>query len=200
MQKQAETAIAFCTEQGFGNILAQARSYKGYALAQQGQTEQGIAELRAGIDAQFATGASLFRPSFFCNLAEAYGTAGRFEEALAAIAEGIAITEKTGGRHIEAELHRFKGELTLKALGVKACRAAETEAEECFRRSIEIARQQEAKSLELRAVTSLSRLWKQHGKNAEARTMLADIYGWFTEGFDTADLKDAKALLEELSR
>jgi predicted ATPase len=198
-EQQAEAAIAICMEQRFGNLLAQARCFKGYALAQQGQTEQGIAELRAGMDAQFATGASLFRPWAFCLLAEAYGTAGRFEEALAAIAEGIAITEKTGERHNEAELHRFKGELTLKASGVEAPKAAETEAEECFRRSIEIAHQQEAKLFELKAVISLSRLWKQHGKNTEARQRLAEIYGWFSEGFDTANLKEARALLEELS-
>jgi predicted ATPase/class 3 adenylate cyclase len=198
MQEQAETLIALCMEQGFGAILAQARSYKGYALAQQGQTEPGIAELRAGMDAQFATGASLFRPGYFCFLAEAYGTAGRFEEALDAIAEGLAITERTGERKSEAELHRFKGELMLSGSGVEPSRDVEREAEECFRKAIEIARQQGARLFELRAVISLSRLWKQHGKNGESRQRLAEIYGWFTEGFDTADLKDAKALLNEL--
>jgi predicted ATPase len=199
LQEQAETAIALCTEQGFGAILAQARTYRGYALAQQGQTEQGIAEFRAGLDAQLATGAILFRPWYFYYLAEAYGTAGRFEEALDAVAEALAITERAGERQIEAELYRLKGELTLRGSAAEASHSFQKEAEECFRKSIGIARQQEAKSFELRAVTSLSRLWKLHGKNAEALQRLAEIYGWFSEGFDTANLKEARALLEELS-
>ncbi|MBV8134074.1 MAG: AAA family ATPase, partial [Deltaproteobacteria bacterium] len=199
LQEQAETAIALCTEQGFGAILAQASTFRGCALAQQGKTEEGIAELRAGLDAQFATGAIMFRPWYLLYLGEAYGTAGRFKEALDAIAEAIAITERTGEREIEAELHRTKGDLMLRSSGVQPSRVVETEAEEFFRKSIEIARQQEARSFELRAVTSLCRLWKRQGKNAEARQRLAEIYNWFTEGFDTADLKDAKGLLDELS-
>ena len=115
LQQHAEAAIAVCTEQGFGSILAQATMYRGYALAQQGQTDEGIALMRGGLDAQLATGASLFRPWFLCFLAEAYETAGRFEEGLAAVAEAIAIVEKTGERYNEAELHRLKGELILRA-------------------------------------------------------------------------------------
>ena len=155
--------------------------------------------MRAGLDAQLATGAGLFRPWYFCYLAEACGTAGRFEEALAAVAEAIAIVEKTGERHNEAELHRVKGELILRGSGVEAPPGVQTEAEECFRKSIEIARQQEARSFELKAVISLSRLWKQQGKKAEARQAMAEIYGWFSEGFDTKDLIDAKLLIEQLS-
>jgi predicted ATPase len=155
--------------------------------------------IRGGLDAQLATGASLFRPLFLCFLAEACGTAERFEEGLSAVAEALAIVGKTGERYYEAELHRLKGDLVLRSSGVEAEPGVRTRAEECFRKSIEIARQQEAKSFELRAVTSLSRLWKRQGKKAEARQMLAEIYGWFSEGFDTADLKDAKALLEQLS-
>jgi len=199
LQQQAEATIAICREQGFGNLLAQARSHKGYALAQQGQTEQGIAELRAGLDAQFATGAILFRPLFLSFLADACMTAGRFEEGLATVAEAMAIVENTGERYNDAELHRLKGDLIIGCSGTDAEHGVQTEAEECFWKSIEIARKQEARSYELRAVTSLSRLWKRQGKEAEARQMLAEIYGWFTEGFDTADLKEAKALLEELS-
>src|ERR1700719_4192263 len=104
LQQQAEAVIAVCREQGFGNILAQATAYRGYALAQQGQTEEGIALMREGLDAQLATGASLFRPTFLAFLAEACGTAGHFEEGLAAVAEGIAIAEKTDERHDEAKL------------------------------------------------------------------------------------------------
>jgi predicted ATPase len=198
-QQQAEAAIALCREQGFGSFLAQATMYRGYALAQQGQTEEGIAMIREGLDAQLASGASLFRPWFLCFLAEAYATAGRFEEGLAAVAEAIAIVEKTGQRYNEAALHRLKGELVLRRSGVEAEPAIQMEAEECFRKSIEIARQQEARSFELRAVTSLSRLWEQQGKKEQARQMLAQIYGWFSEGLDTKDLIDAKVLIEQLS-
>jgi predicted ATPase len=137
--------------------------------------------------------------SRLCDLAKAYGTAGRFEEGLAAVAEAIAIVDKTAERHCEAELHRLKGELVLRRSGVETEPGVQTEAEECFRKAIEIAHRQEAKSLELRAVMSLSRLWRQQGKTDEARRMLAEIYGWFSEGFETKDLTDAKALIEQLS-
>jgi len=199
LQEQAEAAIALCTEQGFGSILAQTTTYRGYALAQQGRTEEGIVLMRQGLDAQLATGASLFRPLFLCFLAEACGTAERFEEGLAAVAEALAIVGKTGERYYEAELHRLKGELIVRGSGVEAPPGVQTEAEECFRKSIEIARQQEARSFELKAVMSLSRLWKQQGKKAEERQSLAEIYGWFSEGFETQDLIDAKELIEQLS-
>jgi predicted ATPase len=103
LQQHAEAAIAVCREQGFESILAQATMYRGYALAEQGQTDEGIALMRGGLDAQLATGAGLFRPSFLSFLAEAHGRAGRFEEGLAAVAEAITIEEKTDERHDEAE-------------------------------------------------------------------------------------------------
>jgi predicted ATPase len=115
------------------------------------------------------------------------------------VAEAITIMGKTDERYYEAELHRLKGELILRGSGVEAPPGVQTEAEECFRNSIEIARQQEARSFELRAVTSLSRLWEQQGKKEQARQMLAEIYGWFNEGLETEDLKAAKSLLDELS-
>jgi predicted ATPase len=155
--------------------------------------------IREGLDAQLATRASLFRPWFLCFLAQACATAGRFEEGLAAVAEAITIVEKTGQRYNEAELHRLKGELILRGYGVEAEPGVQTEAEECFRKAIEIARQQETRPFELRAVMSLSRLWEQQDKKKQARQMLAEIYGWFSEGFDTKDLIDAKALIEQLS-
>jgi predicted ATPase len=135
---------------------------------------------------------------------------GQPEEGLAALAEASALMQRTGEQWYEAELHRLKGTLTLqsKVQGLKSkveessefgVRSPEPEAEECFLRAIDIARKQQAKSLELRAVMSLSRLWQNQGKQAEARRMLAEIYGWFTEGFDTKDLQEAKALLEELA-
>jgi predicted ATPase len=197
LQQQAEAAIAVCREQGFGSILAQATMYRGYGLAHQGQTEEGIALIRGGLDAQLATGATLFRASFLCFLAEACETAGRVEEGLAAVA---AAMERTEERVCEAELYRLKGELTLKQPGVRTLESGlQAEAEEYLRKAIEIARQQEARLLELKAATSLSQLWKQQGKKAEARQALVEIYGWFSEGFDTKDLIDAKLLIEQLS-
>jgi predicted ATPase len=139
-------------------------------------------------------------------LAEAYGKVGQVEEGLSALAEALAVTHKTGERYYEAELYRLKGQLTLqlqvlspKSQVEETLPASEADAEGYFLKAIEVARQQQAKSLELRATTSLARLLQSQGKCDEARHMLAEIYGWFTEGFDTADLKDAKALLEELS-
>ena len=138
-------------------------------------------------------------------LAEACGRMGQTEEGLTVVTEALDLVDKSGLRVFEAELYRLKGELSLQSRQVKTSqgksevRSPESEAEECFWKAIEIARRQQAKSLELRAVMNLSRLWQQQGKKAEARQMLAEIYGWFTEGFDTADLKGAKALLEELS-
>jgi class 3 adenylate cyclase/predicted ATPase len=127
-------------------------------------------------------------------MAEACAKTGRIEEGLSALAEALAIAHKTGERFYEAELHRIKGELLLRqVLG------DEEAAEGCFQKALEVTRSQEARSLELRAVMSLSRLWQKQGKKEEARQMLAEIYDWFTEGFDTADLKEAKALLQELS-
>jgi predicted ATPase len=197
--QHAEAAIAVCREQGFESILAQATMYRGYALAQEGQTDEGIALMRGGLDAQLTTGAGLFRSSFLWLLAEAYGRAGRFEEGLAAVAEAITIEKKTDERHDEAELYQLKGDLFLRRSGVEADLGVQAEAEECFRKANEIACQQEARSFELKAVISLSQLWKQQGKKAEARQALAEIYGWFNEGFETKDLKDAKVLLEQLS-
>jgi class 3 adenylate cyclase/tetratricopeptide (TPR) repeat protein len=186
LQQQAEAAIALCTE-------------RGYALAQQGRTEEGIALMREGLDAQSATGASLFRPWYLCRLADVSRTVGRFEEGLAAVAEATAIMQRTGERLDEARLHRLKGDLILRGFGVEAQPCVQTEAEECFRKSIKIARQQEARLFELKAAISLSRLLKQQGKKAQARQALAEIYEWFSEGFETQGLKDAKELIEQLS-
>src|SRR5439155_1643383 len=150
---------------------------------------------------------------------EAYGKRGQIEEGMKAVAEALAAVNKTGERHYEAELYRLKGELTLQSkvqgpkskvnipqsafrfgldLPLAMQLEAEAEAEACFQQAIDVARRQSAKSLELRAVMSLSRLWQQQGKKEEARQVLAEIYGWFTEGFDTKDLQEARALLHEL--
>ncbi len=151
-------------------------------------------------------------PYYLALLAETYGKGGQAGEGLTVVGEALAIVDKNEERYYEAELYRLKGELTLQQSEVQSPRSevtntqpltpnphVEVEAEACFHKAIEIARRQQARSLELRAVMSLSRLWQKQGKKEEARQMLAEIYGWFTEGFDTADLKDAKALLETLS-
>ena len=167
---------------------------RGWALTAQGEGAEGIAQMRQGLVAYRATGAELHRPYFLSLLAEAYGKVGQPEEGLTVLVEALATVDNTGERNWEAELHRRKGELLLMQQGQKV-----GEAEECFRKALDTARRQQAKSLELRAAMSLSRLWQQQGKQEEARQMLAEIYGWFTEGFDTADLQEAKALLEELA-
>lgn len=145
-----------------------------------------------------ATGAELNRPEILARLAEAYGAVGQVKEGLTLLAEATAAVHKTGERFYEAELYRLKGTLTLQSKVQSLKSEVEEEAEEYFRKAIEIARGQQAKSLELRAVMSLARLWQQQGKKEEARRMLAEVYNWFTEGFDTADLQEAKMLLEEL--
>jgi predicted ATPase len=138
-------------------------------------------------------------------LAEAYQTVGQPEPGLRVLAEAVAQVETTEERFWEAEIYRLKGELLLTAQGAgRSLRAVEgmqdaESPEGCFLTAIAIAQRQEGKSLELRATVSLARLWQQHGKKDQARHTLADIYGWFTEGFDTIDLQQAKALLDELS-
>jgi class 3 adenylate cyclase/predicted ATPase len=209
-QEQAEAVITLCAEQGFAQMLAQGCIQLGWALAEQGQAEEGIVQTRQGLAAWRAMGTELWRPYYLALLAEVYGKVGRAEEGLTILAEAFDLVRKTGERSWEAELYRLKGQLTLQKFQVlcfkfqvedslaSSVQGLESEAEECFLKAIAIARKQQAKSLELRAVMSLSQLWQQQGKKEEARQMLAEIYGWFTEGFDTADLQEAQALLDSL--
>ena len=171
--------------------------YRGWALAQQGQEEEGIAQIRQGLAASRATGARVGWSYWLALLAEVYGKAGQVEEGLPLLAEALPVVDKTGERFYEAELYRLKGELTLQS-SAQSPESKVKAAEGCFQKAIEVARQQQAKSLELRAVMSLSRLWQRQGKKDEAHRVLAEIYGWFTEGFDTKDLQEAKMLLQEL--
>jgi predicted ATPase len=194
VQERAEAVIRLSTEQRFEQELAQGTILWGWALTGQGQGVEGIAAMRQGLAALRATGGELRRPQFLALLAEAYGERGQSEEGLNVLVEALAAVEKTGERYYEAELYRLRGELLLKRSG-----ADEQRVETCFSQALATARLQQAKSLELRAAMSLSRLWQQQGKRAEAHTLLAPIYGWFTEGFDTADLQEAKALLEALT-
>jgi predicted ATPase len=197
-QQRADALIALSSEHGFQLWMARGTIQRGWALTEQGQGEEGVAQIRQGLAAYQATGAGLNRPYNLALLAEAYGKTGQVEEGLTALTEALAAVDSTGERWYEAELYRLKGQLRLQST-VSSPKSQVEEVEECFWKAIEIARRQQARSLELRATMSLSRLWQQQGKRAEARQMLAEIYGWFTEGFDTKDLQEAKVLLEELS-
>jgi len=207
VQERIQAAIAITSEQGFPYWLAQETILGGWALTGQGEGEAGIAQMRQGLTAYRATGGTLTATYFLALLAEAYGKIGRAEEGLSVLAEALATADASGERFYEAELYRLKGELTLQRLNFQNIGAnsrslihnpqAEA-AETSFCRAIEIASRQQAKSLELRAVMSLSRLWQEQGRKPEAQQILANIYGWFTEGFDTIDLRAAKALLVEL--
>jgi DNA-binding NtrC family response regulator/predicted ATPase/class 3 adenylate cyclase len=217
--ERAEAAITLSTEQGFSQLLPLGTVLRGWALAEREQGMQGIAHIRAGLAAWRATGAELVRPYFLALLAEAYRKAGQAEEGLNALAEALATVHDSGERWWEAELYRLKGELLLiQAAGKGGSRTASAETamvaevdtgrpgrsplllevETCLLQAMDIARRQQAKSLELRATLSLSQLWQRQGKGDAARQLLAEIYGWFSEGFDTADLKEAKALLDAL--
>jgi predicted ATPase len=192
-QEIAERAIALSAERGFTEFLAYATILRGWAMAGQGRNEEGIAQLQEGVAVIRATGAELGRPRHLCLLAEVCMGTGRLDDGLSALTEALAAADEHENRSYEAETHRLKGELLLKQDDFNAA-----EAQNCFQRAIEIARRQSAKSWELRATMSLARLLAKQGCRDEARTMLAEIYGWFTGGFDTADLMDAKALLDEL--
>ena len=193
-QEWNEAVKALATEQGFVLQLTRCAAIQGWALVQRGQVDEGIAQIRQGLDAQRAVGAENLRPQVLAWLAEAYRRAAQAEAGLHVLAEALTLVTNTGGRVYEAELHRLKGELLLQqALPDTA------QAEVCFQQALDVARHQQAKSWELRAAVSLSRLLQQQGKQVKARQLLAPIYGWFTEGFDTADLREAQALLDELS-
>jgi predicted ATPase len=201
-QALQEEGIALCREQGFAQELAQGMVLHGRDLVRQGQGEAGIAQIRQGLAALRATGTEAELPWLLSMLATACGSTGRAEEGLSLVAEALAIVRRTGKRLDEAGLYRLKGELLLKSRSRSlACevQSLESEVEGCFRQALDVARHQEAKSFELRAAMSLSRLWQRQGKRAEARQPLAEVYGWFREGFDTADLQEARALLEALS-
>jgi predicted ATPase len=168
-------------------------SLSGWALAMQGKGEEGMVQIRQGIAALQATGAALFVPYLWTLVAEVADHLGRTEDALQALAQALTLVEQFDERWWEAEIYRLRGVLLLRQPGTPLAKV-----EACFHQALDVARYQQATSLELRAAMSLSRLWQQQGKRQEACSLLTSIYGWFTEGFDTTDLQEAKALLEEL--
>jgi class 3 adenylate cyclase/predicted ATPase len=209
--EHAEAVISLSTAQEFPLLVAFATVPQGWALARQGEKIEGLARIHQGLALYRAIGGELVQSYFLALLAETYGEMGQMEEGLAVVAEALDGVYRTGEHFWEAELYRLKGTLTLQKFQVSSSKlqvekslassvqSLESEVEECFLKAIEVARKQQAKSLELRAVMSLSRLWQQQGKKDEARQLLAGIYGWFTEGFDTKDLQEAQTLLAELA-
>ena len=201
--ERAEAAIAFGAEHGFTLWVVLGTFLRGWALtarspepgAGQEQGEEGIAQMQQGLVALRAMGAEVFRPYGLALLAGASGKVGQREEGLTLLAEALALTNDREERRWEAEVYRLQGEFLL-----ARSTGHHVEAEACFHQALDIAHQQQAKSWELRAAMSLAHLWQRQGKGAEARELLAPIYGWFTEGFDTADLQEARALLAELQR
>jgi predicted ATPase len=196
VEELAGVLTELCQERGFALLLAGGMIVRGWSLAAQGQAREGIGQMRQGLADWQATGAMSHRPFHLALMAEALGKEGEFREGLTALAEAQALCMATGERFVEAELHRLRGEMLL--AGAEASPAAWATADECFRRALDVARAQQAKSLELRAAMSLGRLYRQQGRPAEGRLLLTETFRQFTEGFDLADLLEAKALLERL--
>lgn len=188
----AEACMAVCEEHAIMLERTWVQCPYGWAIAELGRIEEGLSHIRTSLDTQLCIGAQIARPHFQAISADALLHAGRVAAAVQAIEDGLAASIRNGERTYDAELWRLKGEL-LKMQGNMA------DAESCFQKAIEIARQQAARSLELRASTSLARVWQRQNKRAEARQVLGEIYSWFTEGFDTADLGEAASLLADLS-
>jgi predicted ATPase len=170
---------------------AVARIMLAAAQAMQRTDHESAGKIRQAIALYRATGTKIQSTHHLSLLAQALAACGHYSEGLAVLREAADLIEETGERYVEAEIHRLKGDLVLAGNG-------RAEAEACYVRALEVARSQEARSFELRSATSLARLWGEQGRNAQARELLAPVFGWFTEGFDTADLKEAKALLNEL--
>ncbi|MSP12518.1 MAG: adenylate/guanylate cyclase domain-containing protein [Chloroflexi bacterium] len=194
LQERVTVAIALCTRYGFDYCLRWCQILQAWARAKDQPSSKKVEELRQCITAFQANRAGIRLPYYYSLLAERYKAAGDIESGLSQVAAALAIGQQTGEEWWDAELYRLKGELLLALPGPPLA-----EAEGCYEQAIEVARRQGAKSLELRAAMSMARLWQQQGKGAAARQLLAEIYNWFTEGFDTADLQEARALLDSLA-
>jgi class 3 adenylate cyclase/predicted ATPase len=189
-----DAASARSTEQGFAHYLLTAKILRGWLLARGGGATEGLELIREGVESGRARGTGVTDAYFLMLLAEAYGRVGKPAMGLEVLGQALADIEETGARMFESEMLRMRGEFLLRGNGEESL-----EAEVCFTNALDISRRQQARSLELRAASSLARLWRGYGRTREARDLLAPIYGWFTEGFDTADLQEAKALLDELA-
>jgi len=210
--ERAEAAMAISNDHGLMLYQASATIVRGWALIEQGRQGEAIELMRQGLAAHDAIGVGVTRTHFLALLVEGLYEAGQSEEGLRVLEEALALAQQNGEQYYQAELYRLKGKLLLmrstgRALGqaatggqaVEAELPADTEAEDCFNQAIEIAKRQNAKSLELRAVMSLARLCQEQGRSEEVRGRLAQLYSTFTEGFDTKDLREAKAMLHEVA-
>jgi predicted ATPase len=193
--EHTEAGIAFSTEQEFQFWKALGTVLRGWLLAQQGQRDEGLEQISQGIKAWRATGAEMLWPYLLGLYAEVHGNVGHVDTGLRLLDEALTVVDKHDEHLHQAELHRLKGVLLL-----QQALPDMQQAEACFQQALAVAHHQQAKSWELRAAMSLSRLWQRQGKRDAARQVLAPVYGWFTEGFDTADLQEAKALLEALGQ
>jgi predicted ATPase len=191
LDERADELIAVATEQGFPQWRAQGTIYRGWVRVKNGDVTEGISLLRSGSATYRATGAEQWMPYYIALLAGACEIAGQVEEAATQLDNALQIVERRGDRCLAAELNRQKGQMLLRQGHTEA-------AEELYHKALSIAREQEAKLWELRAAMSFARLRRDQGRHTEARDLLAPVYGWFTEGFGTPDLKEAKALLDEL--
>jgi predicted ATPase len=192
LDERVDRLVEVATEQGFLHYRAEGTIYRGWSKVKNGNVVEGLFLLRSGATAYRATGATSWVPYYIALVAAACKISGRVEEGLALLDEALQLSESTGERWFLAELNRHKGQLMLRLGNTKA-------AEELYRKALSIAEEQEAKLWELRAAVSLARLRRDRGRTVEARGLLAPVYGWFTEGFGTPDLREAKALLNELS-
>jgi predicted ATPase len=191
---EAEELTALADEKGGPFWKAFGMLMRGCLFALAGKAADAIHMITSGITALRSTGGTLMRPWFLSNLAKAYAELGQFDDAWRCIGEAITAVETTRERFFEADIHRLAGEIALKSPEPDSAKA-----EACFERALAVARAQQAKSWELRAAISMARLWRDQGRRDEARVLLAPVYGWFTEGFDTLDLKEARALLDGLA-
>jgi predicted ATPase len=192
LRERADKLAAVATEQSFPYWRAQGATYHGWIKVKAGDVAEGIPLLRSGLTAFRGTGAEMWMTYYTALLAKAYEIAGQVEESLTLLEEAFQIVEGTGERWFAAELNRHKGQLLLR-------KGQSETAEELYRNALSIAREQGAKLWELRAAASLARLWSEQGRQAEARDLIGPVYSWFTKGFDTVDLQETKALLEELA-
>lgn len=198
-QERVDPSIAFALEHDLSYWLATGTIIRSWALAMQGKEEEGMSSLQRGIEGYRATGAEVSRPYWLSLLARVYSRMNQPENGLYALTEAFTLVQTTGEHRDEAELYRLKGELMLQQAKGKSPRSAsEQEAEQCFLKALHISREQSAKSLELRAAISLGKLWNKKGRSIQAKQLVEEIYGWFTEGFETEDLREARQLLEEL--
>ena len=192
--ERADAGVTLSTEHGFPHWLAFSKIMRGWAVADLGQKEEGLRQMDEGLSDWRAVGAELFVPYYLSLKAEAYGDLDQIDAGLDALGEGLEVTRRTGEEWWNAEIYRRSGALLLRKTSPDVLQA-----ETCFQEALLVARRQQAKSFELRAAINLAQLWRDQGKPKKARDLLRSVYDWFTEGFETADLKQAKTLLDELS-